>query len=453
MSGVAIGLCLLAFLTTFLSGRKLLAAGYSVTLFWGYTYGITRANVPAAASHFIFDSSVIGLYMSLALHKQQRESLRRSKLLNDWVTVLIGWTLLIALMPFQTPLITLVGLRGNLFFIPILLVANRLSFSQMRGVICSMAGLNLIALGFGIAEYFQGVERFYPNNEVTYLIFLSKDVAGGHYRIPAIFNNAHGYASTMVASLPFLLGLFAMPGAPNWQRALSLCGASAALFGVLFANTRTNFIAASFMILAFVFFAKFKPLLKGLFFAVVVGVGIVAMSNERFQRFKSLEDTDALAGRLAGSVNRSFLEVITDYPLGNGLGGGGTSIPHFLASQVQRGVSVENEYARIALELGFPGFVLWLGFLGWVLVRGWSFHKQDRWANTRRLVWICAFVNFGLAVLGTGLLTAIPMTMMLLFSSGWLVTKPSPEDLGEISPSKEQPDLQEAEQQRIPSSV
>ena len=58
------------------------------------------------------------------------------------------------------------------------------------------------------------------------------------------------------------------------------------------------------------------------------------MHNERWQRYKEL-DSQSVEDRISGSVNRSFLEVLVEYPMGNGLGGGGTSIPYFLASQVR----------------------------------------------------------------------------------------------------------------------
>jgi hypothetical protein len=437
MFAVATGLCALAFLSAFLAGRRSLAWGLCAAFFWGYFYGILRANVLNAMSHFIFDSALVGCYASLLFQKVNRATLLRSKPLGDWVAVLIAWTLLIALIPFQTPLVTLVGLRGNLFFIPVLLLATRVDSHQLRQIILFLAGMNLVALSFGIAEYFQGIERYYPVSEVTAIIYRSHDVAGGYYRIPAIFANAHAYAGTMVATMPFMLGLTGIATAAKWQRLLALAGFIAGLFGVLFSNTRTNFIATVLILLAFLLLGKMRPGIKAAIVFIIIIVGLVASTNPRFSgRFQSLEKTEDITGRLAGSVNRSFLEVITDYPLGNGLGGGGTSVPHFLAHQVRRAIAVENEYARIALELGFPGLLLWIGFLSWILIRGAQPHKNDIWLTARRLMLFYLCINFGLAVLGTGMLTAIPATMLSLFNAGWLITKPLPEDLLPLESSR-----------------
>ena len=86
-------------------------------------------------------------------------------------------------------------------------------------------------------------------------------------------------------------------------------------------------------------------------------------SQERLQRFLTLRDTEALVERIGWSINTSLIEAVVEYPLGNGLGGGGTSIPYFLQDRIRHPVLLENEYARIVLELGLPGLGLWLVFL------------------------------------------------------------------------------------------
>jgi len=62
---------------------------------------------------------------------------------------------------------------------------------------------------FAGIEFFVGVEPFFPRNEVTYLIYKSKDIAGHTaYRIPSFFNNSHSYAGAVMVTLPLLLGLW-----------------------------------------------------------------------------------------------------------------------------------------------------------------------------------------------------------------------------------------------------
>ena len=77
--------------------------------------------------------------------------------------------------------------------------------------------------------------------------------------------------------------------------------------------------------------------------------------EERLQRFRPLQDPGFIAQRIVGSVNRSFIELVRRFPLGNGLGGGGTSVPSFLQDRIRNPVMMENEYRGILLELGLPG--------------------------------------------------------------------------------------------------
>ena len=232
-----------------------------------------------------------------------------------------------------------------------------------------LAILDLVAIGFAGAEYFAGVPRFFPYSPVTLIMYASRDVAGGFLRIPSTFASAHAFGGTMVGSTPFLIGLWT--GSENrFHRMLGLIALPAALLGVLMSATRTNFIFAC-AIMTFVFL---KTRMKGtqmvIFLAVMGAVTFAALTNVRFQRFKSLDNTEYVSQRIAGSVNRNFFEILAEYPMGNGLGGGGTSIPYFLEGQVRNPIGMENEYTRILAEQGVIGICLWLAFLVWFLFRG-----------------------------------------------------------------------------------
>jgi hypothetical protein len=134
---------------------------------------------------------------------------------------------------------------------------------------------------------------------------------------------------------------------------------------------------------------------------VVIVVAYAVSGQERLQRFTTLQDSDLVADRVAGSVNLGFLDLAARYPLGNGLGGGGTSIPYFLQSRIRNSVYMENEYARIALEQGVPGVLAWVLFLFWLFTR--SPRGDESWFLARRLLKIGGACWFASAVLGTGL--------------------------------------------------
>ena len=338
-----------------------------------------------------------------------------------WIIVIMLWCVLLVPLPFQPFLVSLVGWRGNVFFLPMLLLGSRMKDDDLREMSTGFAILNLAALGFAAAEYFKGVEAFYPPSAVTSIIYASTDVAGGYFRIPAIFNNAHAFGGTMVASLPYLIG--------GWDRAetkrtrmLNILGIAAALLGILMSATRQNFVIGTVLVLV-VLVTRRGSVASLLVFLLLIGAAVyVAMTNERFQRFKSLGDTGAVSDRIAGSVNRGFFEILLEYPMGNGLGGGGTSIPYFLSGQVRNPIGMENEYARILCEQGIIGLLLWIGFVIWFFSRMGTAFAKGLWVNCRRMVWCLAAFSLATSWIGVGLLTAIPQTPILLLGMGWTAT-------------------------------
>jgi len=194
------------------------------------------------------------------------------------------------------------------------------------------------------------------------------------------------------------------------------------------ASTRTFFAVALLFITVALLSSNLGGKKRLIWGAAIVVVGIIAMSNERFQRFKTLEDSDLVMERIAGSVNKSFVEVLEEYPMGNGLGGGGTSMPYFLEGSIVRPVAIENEYGRILAEQGFIGLLLWIGFVLWCLTKRTAFAASP-WLASRRLIWVWYLESFISAAIGLGLLTGIPTTFMFLLGVGWAVVAPAKEPL------------------------
>jgi hypothetical protein len=151
-------------------------------------------------------------------------------------------------------------------------------------------------------------------------------------------------------------------------------------------------------------------------------VGWGVWSDQRLQRFTTLSDNDYVTRRVRGSVNMTFFDSISTYPIGNGLGGGGTSVPYFIQDRLEKPVALENEYARIALEQGVPGLCLWAAFIMWVFTRSFL-APNDAWHLARRLAWVVGAADFALAMTGTGLFTSVPHTCLMLVSVGWIAVR------------------------------
>ncbi len=417
----SIAFCIAAFVAVYRFTRRSLVSGICATLTVGYFYGIVRANVPQTFSHFIFDAGVGGLYLGTFLRGLTPIQKLRIQKLRPWVTCLIGWPLLLFFVPVQDTLIRLVGLRGAVWFVPFLFFGSLIDDEERTKLTLCLAVLNLIALGFGLAEFTLGLERFYPHNAATLLIYTQNDVIRGStsaYRIPATFVAQAAYSATMVMTIPFLAGAWVQRDCSRREKILLAGGIAAAMLGIFLGASRSQALLFFAQVITLASFAKIR-LHHLLAFAILAGlVGYWVYREPRLQRFTQL-DAGFVEQRISWSVNESFLDALADYPLGNGLGGGGTSVPYFLQDRLKNPVVMENEYGRILLEIGIPGLFLWIAFV-LTAVASAPGERAGPWRVGWRLARVTVALYFGTAFLGTGLLTAIPTTAILLFMTGWL---------------------------------
>lgn len=413
-------LCLAAFLVTAFAGRRSLVAGLCTLITIGFFYGIIRGNVPQTASHFIFDSAVLGLY-SVQLFRRPQGGRSASIGLRLWVAVLCAWPIILLAVPKQDPLIQMVGLRAAILLVPCLLLGARLEPRELDRLAVWCAGLNLVAFAFAAGEFVLGIPRFFPYNAVTALIYKQHDIGGYEWsRIPATFASAHAYAGTMVVSLPLLLGAWLQKRSYRRQRGLIALAIGATLLGIFTAGARSHAVIALVLLLVTTVSGRIRLVHRVAWIVLILSVGWVVSREVRLQRFASLRDTEYVSDRVALSFNYGFLGAVAEYPLGNGLGGGGTNIPHFLQQRLHRPIVIENEYARIALELGIPGLAIWIVFLIWAFARRPS-RPGDAWELGRRLAWCSGALYFGTGWIGLGLLSSIPHAAFLLLCTGWIV--------------------------------
>jgi hypothetical protein len=431
-----LALCGFAFIASFVTARRSLAAGLVATLTVGFLYGILRANLPDPASHFLFDSGVAGLYAGLWMRPLTAIQRYRVRNLMPWVACLIAWPLVLFFIPLRDPLIQLVGLRGQIMFLPFLLIGALLDGTELYAVSLCVAMLCLVAFGFAGAEWLLGVQRFFPRvRGVTDLIYFSNDAtASGGLRIPATFVNSAGYAETMVVGMPLLVGAWVQRRGIRWQRWLLVAAIVASALGTFMAASRVHAavligLAASLCLSGAL---GRKPRL--IWLLIIAAVAWAVATQPRLQRFETLRNTRIIEHRLADSLNSHLLDLAEEHPIGRGLGGGGTSLPYFLRGQVGDRVGMESEYARIMLEEGIPGLCMWLAFIVWLLT-GPAAGRDDPWSLGRWLARITCGAYFAAAAIGTGLLTAIPGTPMLLLLAGCVASR-RPHAAAQATPSR-----------------
>lgn len=411
---IALPLCVGAAVAAYLAARRDLVRSLILAVTIGYFYGITRANLLGGISYFIFDSAVIGIYLGWLMHPAGADRYG-GRALVGWIALLILWPTLLLLDPQQSLMVKLVGWRGNVFYWPLVLLGASLEAPDLQRLAKALAVLNIVVLGFGVAEYFFGVQHFYPYSPVTRLIYLSHDVDSDRYlRIPATFANAHAYGGAMTSSLAILIA--ALFRADTGRRWLLAAGMLAAGTGILLCAARSPVVfAGGLLLLAMWLVPPGRSSLRVALPLLVLATVVLALQSDRLQRAATLENRGFVEQRVSWSVNAGFWRILDDYPLGYGLGSGGTSIPAFLDQTVHRPpVVAENEYARVVIEQGWPGFSLLLGFLGWCLLEAWAGSRPP----AQRLLRYYALASFAGAVTGVGLLLAVPGSPLLLLLLG-----------------------------------
>jgi hypothetical protein len=207
----------------------------------------------------------------------------------------------------------------------------------------------------------------------------------------------------------------------SWHALLLGAAVIASFLGIFMAAARVHMITAALIALAVTFSGQLSRRQWVRWAAALAIVGYVVAGNARLQRFTTLGDRAGVRERVGGSVNEDFVTVISEHPLGRGLAGGGTSVPYFLRDPRNSGALLENEYARIALEEGLPGLVMWVLFMLWTLTRG-AGRERDRWWLGRRLAWVVCASIFASGLLGMGMLASVPQTTLMLLTIGWMTT-------------------------------
>ncbi len=395
----------------------------------GYFSGIVRANFQSIATTFFFDAAIIGLYSSFLVGHTQTlaRSIRSTN--GQIVLLLLIWPLFLVLIPVNHFLVQLVALRSSIFLLPLVWIAIKLKRQDIAMLTRGFAVLNIIAALVGIYLYIYGVPALYPRNEVTRIIYNSKDVVGDNFRIPSTFLSAHAFGCTMVLTIPYLVGMLVRMKTSVLDRALLSTGILSSIVGILLCAARQPlWILALFSAIAWL--QTGLSIRTGLVILFFGGICVyLGATNERFQRgFALTEGQEGTAGyvedklfvfnRMYNSINEDLLDVFIKYPMGAGMGSAfGTSIPYFLAQYQPEFIGSENEYSRILVDQGWIGLGLWLLFvfkahfpLPSTVAKDDSLLFRMLHSNTM-IYWATAFI-------GTGTLSSVPASAVLLTSMG-----------------------------------
>src|SRR5438270_9374273 len=135
--------CVIAFVGTYAATRKSLGKGIACVMAVGYAYGLFRSHFPDSVGYFLFDVSVLGLYIASIQQIFAPPETRAGAQLKHWTVLLIVLPVILFFVPVQDYLIQLVGLRGNAFFLVFLLLGATLTEFDLSEISLGLAALNI----------------------------------------------------------------------------------------------------------------------------------------------------------------------------------------------------------------------------------------------------------------------------------------------------------------------
>ena len=116
-----------AFLVALLATRHSLGLGFVAMIAVGYFSGIIRANFLGIFTTFMFDAGLFGLYLGFFLGPQGRAPGLWSGTAGKFCLFLVGWPAMMSFIPVNDLFVQLVALRATVWFLPVMIVASRLT--------------------------------------------------------------------------------------------------------------------------------------------------------------------------------------------------------------------------------------------------------------------------------------------------------------------------------------
>ncbi len=224
-------------------------------------------------------------------------------------------------------------------------------------------------------------------------------------------------------TIAVIAGAWVQPHYGKWQARLMGAALLVSMLGVFMSATRVNALILFALVMTTVFSGRLPGAYRFRYLIVLAAVGYVVAGEERLQRFTTLQDPEFLSERLVGSVNLTFFELAGQYPLGNGLGGGGHQRP---ALPAVRGFATSSRWRTSTRgSCSSSGCRVWScgGCSSAGCSRAANIRRTDMFYFGRRLAYVACACCFAMGLLGVGLFTSVPATTLTFLLTGWLVVR------------------------------
>ncbi len=345
--------------------------------------------------YFLKDLVLLGAYLRYYGSSASTQKFSRKK---DIITILIllvtGWCLFQAFNPsLGSPLVGIFGLRGYLFYIPLIWMLPNLFQSQeelykfLRSHLLLVIPVGLL----GIAQFFSPASsplNVYAPGEVTEAATFG---VTSSVRVTGTFSYISGYSAYLLVSFGLLIPMLSI-NQSRWWTWVSIIEIFLVTVNAFMTGSRGVIIGAVLFLLGYLaalvftrpastlrFIRQFLPL------AIIVAIAASFWFQPAIDAFwlRTTSNQD-VSGRIAGSFTEPF-----EFIKYKELDGYGTGATHQAAPTLRRALDLpagefipiyyESEMGRVALELGPIGFFLWYALRVSLVIALWFvFLKLER---------------------------------------------------------------------------
>jgi len=210
--------------------------------------------------------------------------------------------------------------------------------------------------------------QLWGNFLLGWLAFTKGDMVGGRLENigAAGIKGSNHLANHLVMIIPFIGNLVLFGN--KWEKLAAIGGAPFILNALVLCNSRGAFLGLGFMLLSILILSKSENRSRIIVGLVLAGVLFSFIGDERIwnrlQTIQTYEEDGSAMGRIDSWMGA--LEMIADYPLGQGGGGfqahSHTYIPEIVARHDGQPRSVHNTFLLMATDWGIQGFTLFMIF-------------------------------------------------------------------------------------------
>lgn len=327
--------------------------------------------------YFLKDSILLGAYIKyFAFSASEKKYIFKSNIIKILIFLVSGWCLFQAFNPsLGSPLVGLFGLRGYLFYMPLMWMLPNLFQSEqelynfLRFYLVLVIPVGLL----GIAQFFSPPSS--PINAYATEEGIVKATFGAaeSVRVTGTFSYISGYAVYLIVCFGLLIPMLLIKQLWWWWW-LSIGEILLVIVNSFMTGSRASIIAEALFLLGYICAQGFTRPVMTLFslrkFVVPIIIVTIAASiwfrpaiDAFLLRTTSNQD---VSGRISGGFTEPF-----DFIKYKELDGYGTGATHQAVPAIRRVLGLpggeeipvyyESEMGRVILELGPIGFALWYG--------------------------------------------------------------------------------------------